>query len=80
MYDQMKQYLADTAYPNKDLVRFYYENREEVFDIVSYNKGGLILNMLKNYLGDSAFFKSLNLYLTTNKFKSAEAQNLRTGF
>ena len=31
-------------------------------------------------LGDSAFFKSLNIYLTTNKFKSAEAQHLRLAF
>ena len=80
VYDQMKQYLSDTAFANKDLVRFYYEKREDVFDFVSYNKGGLILNMLKNYLGDSAFYKSLNLYLTTNQFKSAEAQNLRLAF
>jgi aminopeptidase N len=36
--------------------------------------------MLRNYVGDSAFFKSLNLYLTTNKFKSAEAQQLRLAF
>jgi aminopeptidase N len=33
--------------------------------------------MLRNYIGDSAFFRSLNLYLTTNKFKTAEADNLR---
>ena len=31
-------------------------------------------------LGDSAFFKSLNLYLTANKFRSAEAQQLRLAF
>ena len=80
VYDQMKQYLSDTAFASKNLVRFYYENRENVFDFVSYNKGGLILNMLKNYLGDSAFYKSLKLYLTTNQFKSAEAQNLRIAF
>ncbi|MFN5135827.1 MAG: M1 family peptidase, partial [Chitinophagaceae bacterium] len=29
---------------------------------------------------DSAFFKSLNLYLTTNKFKAAEAHQLRLAF
>jgi aminopeptidase N len=80
VYDQMKIYLSDTAFANRDLVRFYYENRENVFDYVSYNKGGLILNMLKNYVGDSAFYKSLHLYLTTNQFKSAEAQNLRLAF
>jgi aminopeptidase N len=33
--------------------------------------------MLRNYVGDSAFFKSLNLYLRTKKFNSAEAHDLR---
>ena len=37
--------------------------------LVSYQKGGRILNMLRNYVGDSAFFKSLNLYLRTKKFQ-----------
>ena len=64
----------------KDLVRFYYNDREEMFDMVSYQKGGRILNMLRNYVGDSAFYKSLNLYLTTKKFNSAEAQDLRLAF
>jgi aminopeptidase N len=36
--------------------------------------------MLRNFVGDSAFFKSLNLYLTTNKFKAAEAHQLRLAF
>jgi aminopeptidase N len=36
--------------------------------------------MLKNYLGDSAFYQSLRLYLVTNQFKSAEAQDLRYAF
>ena len=65
---------------DKDLVRFYYKNREDVFDAVSYNKGGRILNMLRNYVGDAAFFKSLNEYLNLYKFKSAEAQQLRLAF
>jgi len=61
----------------KDLVRFYYRDKEDMFDAVSYNKGGRILHMLRHYLGDSAFFKSLNLFLNTNKFKAAEAHQLR---
>jgi len=36
--------------------------------------------MLRNHVGDSAFFRSLHLYLTTNKFKSAEAHQLRMAF
>jgi aminopeptidase N len=63
-----------------DLVRFHYASREDVFDGVTYQKGGRILNMLRNYVGDSAFFKALNLYLNTNKYKNGEAQQLRLAF
>ena len=75
----MNGYLNSPS-DKKNLVRFYYNDKEAVFDAVSYNKGGRILHMLRNYVGDSAFFKSLNVYLTTNKFKSAEAQQLRLAF
>ncbi|HEY1870917.1 MAG TPA: M1 family aminopeptidase, partial [Chitinophagaceae bacterium] len=78
-FNEMQGYLQSNS-DKKDLVRFYYNDKEDVFDAVSYNKGGRILHMLRNYVGDSAFFKSLNLYLATNKFKSAEAQQLRLAF
>lgn len=64
----------------KDLVRFYYTNKEDMFDAVSYNKGGAILHMLRNYVGDEAFYGSLNRYLTDNKYKSVEAHQLRLAF
>jgi aminopeptidase N len=78
-YNSAQGYLGSKS-DAKDLVRFHYNDKEDMFDAVSYNKGGAILQMLRNYVGDSAFFKSLNLYLTTNKFKSAEAHQLRLAF
>ncbi|MEO5995290.1 MAG: M1 family aminopeptidase, partial [Chitinophagaceae bacterium] len=75
-FTDMQGYLGSKS-ASKDLVRFKYADKEDMFDAVSYNKGGRILHMLRNYLGDSAFFKGLNVYLTTNKFKSAEAHQLR---
>lgn len=79
-YEGAHTYLAQPENKSKDLVRFHYADKEDMFDGVSYSKGGRILNMLRNYVGDSAFFKALNLYLTTNKFRSAEAHNLRLAF
>ncbi|HVU93763.1 MAG TPA: M1 family metallopeptidase [Puia sp.] len=79
-FQGIQSYLQQPENATKNLVRFHYADKEDVFDQVSYPKGGRILNMLRNYVGDSAFFKSLNLYLTTNKFKSAEAQQLRLAF
>lgn len=78
-FNSQQNYLFSNS-ANKDLVRFYYRSREDMFDAVSYQKGGRILNMLRNYVGDSAFYRSLNLFLNTYKFKAVEAQELRLAF
>ncbi len=75
-YTALQGYLS-SGNDDKDLVRFYYRDKEDMFDAVSYNKGGRILHMLRNYLGDSAFFKGLNLYLNTYKYGNADANQLR---
>jgi len=76
-YTALQNYLNSPDAKTKDLVRFHYDDKEDVFDVVTYQKGGRILNMLRNYLGDAAFFKGLNIYLKTNAFKNGEAQQLR---
>lgn len=62
---------------DKTLVRFNYHKEGEMFDNVSYQKGALILHMLRNFLGDTIFRKGLKKYLTDFRFQSAEAVNLR---
>lgn len=59
------------------LARFYYKDKEDMFDNISYSKGSIILYAAKNQMGDEAFFKSLNRYLTTNAYKSGETHQLR---
>ena len=78
-FKEMQSYLTSGA-SGKDLVRFYYNDKEDMFDQVSYQKGGRILHMLRNYVGDQAFFASLNKYLTTNKFGNGSAHKLRLAF
>lgn len=78
-FSDMNGYLQSQS-DKKDLVRFYYSDKEAMFDAVSYNKGGRILHMLRNYVGDSAFYKALNVYLTKNKFSTGEAHQLRLAF
>lgn len=73
----LQGYLNDPKNAEKSLVRFYYNDSQDVFDGVTYQKGGRILNMLRHYLGNNAFYKGLNIYLKTNAFKNAEAQQLR---
>ncbi|MBK9339149.1 MAG: DUF3458 domain-containing protein [Lewinellaceae bacterium] len=62
------------------LIHFGYESRESMFDAHSYNKGGAILHMLRAYLGDDAFFASLNYYLKKHANTDVEAHELRMAF
>lgn len=63
-----------------DLIWYDYDEREQMFDGHSYNKGGRILHMLRKYVGDEAFFLSLNKYLTVNQYKAVEFHQLRLAF
>lgn len=79
-YSGMAQYLGSANDAKKDLVRFRYSDKEDMFDLVSYQKGGRVQHMLRNYVGDDAYFKSLNNYLNANKFKNGEAHQMRLAF
>ncbi len=73
-------YMNDNFTESKRMIRYYYKNQEDMFDGHSYQKGGLILHMLRGYVGDEAFFKSLKLYLSKRKFATAEIHDLRMAF
>jgi len=63
-----------------DLIDFEYGDKEQMFDGHSYNKGGLIVHMLRSYIGDDAFFSGLKYYLTKNEYSDVEAHELRMAF
>lgn len=77
LWESLRGYFNDPENISKDLVRFDYHKREDMFDGVSYNKGGGILHMLRNYLGDDAFFNGLSDYLKSNEYGTGEAHQLR---
>jgi aminopeptidase N len=79
-YKGHKSYLSSPVDAEKDLVRFFYNDKEDMFDLVSYQKGGRILHMLRHFVGDEAFYKSLNKYLTDNKFSNGSAIKLKLAF
>jgi len=75
--NELAGYMASTRGNMHDLINYSYDNREDMFDAHSYNKGGLVLHMMRNYLGDDVFFRGLNLYLTKNAYTAVEAAQLR---
>ncbi|WP_138477534.1 M1 family metallopeptidase [Dyadobacter bucti] len=77
---EMKQYLGEAETKQVPMIRYFYKDRESMFDSHSYAKGGRILHMLRSYVGDDAFFASLKNYLTTHAFGTAEIDDLRISF
>lgn len=73
-------YLEESQTKREPLIRYHYAEREDMFDRHSYSKGGRVLHMLRQYVGDDAFFASLNRYLTRNKFSAVEVAELRLAF
>ena len=76
-WNDLQTYIYASSMNDPQLVRFNYDSREEVFDAISYNKGGAILHYLNTLMGDAAFYKAMNIYLTKNALHSAEAHNWR---
>lgn len=78
--NEMNGYIQSSQYKDDDVVRYYYDDKEDMYDAISYNKGGCILHMLRKYVGDDNFYKSLHEYLMRNKFGTAEIHDLRLAF
>ena len=54
-----------------------YTNPQSMFDDRSYPKGAWIVHMLRNRLGDDAFWKGIQRYAIENQFRSVETHDLR---
>lgn len=70
-------YFREAQLKSVSPIRFYYDDPDDMFDSHTYARGGVVLNMLRNEIGDDAFFESLKQYLTRYAYKSAEIHNLR---
>lgn len=79
-YNEQQGYIFSAADGGHPLIHFGYEDKESMFDAHSYNKGGAALHMLRDLVGDEAFFASLNRYLKDNQYTDVEAHELRLAF
>ena len=78
--EDLSVYLGNKQGVRKNVIRFDYADREQMFDEISYHKGGRILHMLRKTVGDEAFFEALRLYLIRHAYKTAEIHDLRIVF
>jgi len=75
--NNLDAYLFQRKKHDVSLFRPHFKSPNDVFDVVSYQKGGLILHMLRYSVGDEAFFTILKNYLTKYRFGTAEIHDLR---
>lgn len=73
-------YLGSARSGVHPLIHFGHNDKEDMFDAHSYNKGGAVLHMLRQYVGDDAFWAALNKYLNENAYQAVEAHDLRLAF
>ncbi len=76
-WNDLQRYLSSTGRADPPLVRYYYRDKEEMFDRVSYQKGGAILRYIHAMTGDTIFAYAMQLYLRRNALESAEASQWR---
>ncbi|WP_458743533.1 M1 family aminopeptidase [Candidatus Nitrosocosmicus sp. T] len=61
---------------NRPIVTNVYKHVDDLFDAHSYEKSGFILHMIRNYIGEHNFRKSLKVYLEKYQNRSAESLDL----
>ena len=47
-----------------------------MFDVLTYQKGGALLRMLQQYLGEDGFRDGVRLYLETHQYGNTETSDL----
>jgi len=84
-WDEFRWYLSREAegYFDEDkgsyrrpIVTRVYKDPIEVFDRHLYEKGGLVLDMLRFVLGDEAYWKAIRHYVRSNEGKNVVTQDL----
>jgi puromycin-sensitive aminopeptidase len=52
------------------------EEADNMFDAITYDKGGSVLRMIERYLGEDTFRRSLNLYLDKHRYSNTDTNDL----
>ncbi|RDB35608.1 MAG: hypothetical protein DCC88_09345 [Spirobacillus cienkowskii] len=74
--DYLKNYLSESKSYLRSIVCNVYEFPSEIFDSHLYEKAALVLNYIRDLLGEKDFCKSVNYYLNTHAFKAVETKDL----
>ncbi len=75
-----EDYFAECEDYRRPLVTRRYPEGDDLFDSHAYEKGALVLHMLRDTVGDDAFFLALKHYTATHADQGVETAQLRLAF
>jgi aminopeptidase N len=74
-------YFSEDAYQyRRPVISNRYQNPVDLFDSTLYKKGGVIVHMLREVVGDEVFWKALNEYLNEFKYQNTDARDIQHVF
>ena len=76
LLNDTQAYLGEAGKYQRPIVCRQYNEPIELFDSHLYDKGGRVLHMLRNTLGDDVFWRALNLYAQRHAHRSVETRDL----
>ncbi len=76
-FGEINGYFGSNKRWRRPTVQHHFYESMEVFDGHIYSKGSLILNMMQDYLGDDAFWRSIQNYTKQNAYKNVETTDLK---
>jgi aminopeptidase N len=75
--NQDQYYAAWARHQRRPIVTKNYANPDAVFDIYAYPRGGAVLHMLRTFLGEDNWWRSINHYLTKYAHQPVETAQFR---
>ena len=78
--DALETLVDDTINKKRTgLFNIYADELDKLFErpATNYNKGGAVLHTLREEIGDDAFWRAVNLYLTRHRFGTVESTDLK---
>jgi aminopeptidase N len=75
--NQDQYYAAWARHLRRPIVTKNYANPDTVFDIYAYPRGGAVLHMLRTFLGEDNWWRSINHYLTKYAHQPVETAQFR---
>jgi len=72
-------HIADRGYwPISGVPQAYTYGNLNFWESTTYKKGGDVIYTLRNYMGDSVFFKGMQYYFGSHRFEPVNADTLKT--